>query len=474
MPRHPQAPTAGRRHARSGVLVLGGGFAGATVTRNLGRTGATLVSNENAMLFTPMLPEVASGSLEPRHVVVPLRQMCPHAEHVLGEVSHIDFVEQTVVISNEVGELIYGYDQLVIALGAISRTLPIPGLAEHAVGFKTFYDAVYLRDHVLRELELADNEESLERAASHLGFVFVGAGYAGVEALAELHDLVQDALRDYPGLRDVPQRWLLVEAQDRILPAIPTHLGEYATELLAARGIEIHTGTRLDAVHDDRVELSGGRVVPAHTVVWSAGVAAHPLTTVMGLPTDRAGRIKVDATLRVEGRDNVWALGDIARVVNVATPGEHDPPTSQHAIRQGRHLARNLKARLAGEPLKPYGFQALGQVATLGRYRGIADVLGLRFAGMLGWLITRTYHVYALPLLGRRIRVLTDWTLSLFFRRDVVAYGGSEAAPRLGDHEPPGTEELAALRKPPDREHTSAADESSDVDATTGVEDATA
>lgn len=474
MPRHPQAPSAGRRHARAGVLVLGGGFAGATVTRGLGRTGATLVSNENALLFTPMLPEVASGSIEPRHVVVPLRQMCPHADHVLGEVSHVDTEAKTVVVSNEVGELIYTYDQLVIAMGAVSRTLPIPGLADHAVGFKTFYDAVYLRDHVLRELELADNEESPERAASHLGFVFVGAGYAGVEALAELHDLVQDALRDYPGLRGIGQRWLLVEAQDRILPAIPTHLGEYAAELLAARGIEIHTGTRLDTVHDDRVELSGGHVVPAHTVVWSAGVAPHPLVSVLGLPTDRAGRIKVDATLRVEDRDDVWALGDIARVINVATPGVTDPPTSQHAIRQGRHLARNLKRALAGEPLRAYGYKALGQVATLGRYRGIADVLGLRFSGMLGWLITRTYHVYAMPLLTRRIRVLTDWTLSLFFRRDIVAYGGSESAPKLRDYEPPGTEDMAAVRAPVDGSGASAEDESSEVGSTNDAEDATA
>ncbi len=454
--------------------MLGGGFAGATVTRRLGTTGATLVSNENALLFTPLLPEVASGSLEPRHVVVPLRQMCPHAELVLGEVSHVDTDRKIVVVSNELGELICSYDHLVIALGAVSRVLPIPGLADHAIGFKTFYDAVYLRDHVLRELDLADNEQSRERAASHLNFVFVGAGYAGVEALAELHDLVQDALRDYPKLRGIPQRWLLVEAQDRILPAIPTHLGDYAAELLAARGIEIHTDTRLNAVHLDRVELSDGQVVPAHTVVWSAGVAPHPLVTVMDLPTDRAGRVRVDATLQVEDREGVWALGDIARVVNVATPGVYDPPTSQHAIRQGRHLARNLERALNGEPLQPYGFKALGQVATLGRYRGIADVLGLRFSGMLGWLITRSYHVYAMPLLTRRIRVLADWTQSLFFRREVVAYGGSELAPKLHDYVPPGVEDLEAVRGPVVPEPSSATNEPSDSGARGDASDTTA
>jgi NADH dehydrogenase len=432
MQRHQRAPRAGQRNARSGILILGGGFAGATVARRLGRTGATVVSDENALLFTPMLPEVASGTIEPRHVVVPLRQMCPHADLVLGEVRAIDTADRTVVVHNEVGELHYHYEHLVVALGAVSRTLPIPGLAEFGVGFKTFYDAVYLRDHVLRELELADNEMNPERAAGHLGFVFVGAGYAGVEALAELHDLVQDALRDYPSLQGVRQRWVLVEAQDHILPAIPSRLGEYATELLARRGIEILTATRLEAVHADHVELSGGREIAAHTLVWSAGVAAHPLTHDLDLPTDEHGRLKVDATLRVEGHDDVWALGDAARVVNAATPERIDPPTSQHAIRQARHLARNLRAARQGASLTAYGYRALGQVATLGRYRGIAEVFGLRVAGLLGWFITRSYHLYAMPLLTRRMRVLTDWTLSLFFRRDIVSYGGSASVPALG------------------------------------------
>lgn len=435
--RHPRAPKAGQRQAKSGILILGGGFAGATVARELGATGATLVSDEHALLFTPMLPEVASGTIESRHVVVPLRRMCPHADLSLGEVTAVDLDARTVTVRNEVGTLHYSYEQLVIALGAVSRTLPIPGLAEHGVGFKTFHDAIYLRNHVLRELELADNEVSDERAASHLGFVFVGAGYAGVEALAELQDLVRDALRDYPRLRHVPQRWVLVEAQERILPAIPTGLGDYAEELLARRGVEIHTGTKLEAVHLDRVELEDGRSIPAHTLVWSAGVAPHPLIADFGLPTDRAGRITVDATLRVEGYDDVWALGDAARVINVRTPDRTDPPTSQHAIRQARRLARNLQATLDGRPLRAYGYEALGQVATLGRYRGIAEVAGLRFSGFLGWFITRTYHVYALPLLTRRMRVIADWTMSLFFRRDTVSYGAIESAPVLGSQRPP-------------------------------------
>lgn len=435
--RHPKAPGEGWRDAKGGILVLGGGFGGATVVRGLGRIGATLVSHENAMLFTPMLPEVTSGSLEPRHVAVPLRQMCPHADLAIGDVVSVDTGAQEVTVRNEVGDVHFRYEHLVIALGAVSRVFPIPGLAEHGVGFKTFRDALYLHNHVLRELELADNEMSVTRAATHLSFVFVGAGYAGVEALAELHDMVRDALADYPRLRTVPQRWVLIEAQDRILPAIPTRLGSYAGELLRRRGIEIRTSTRLRSVHEDRVELESGEVIPTHTLVWSAGVAPHPLIRSFGLPTDRTGRIEVDATLRVTGTDNVWALGDAARVLNTRTPDRPDPPTSQHAIRQGRHLARNLAAVRAGTPPRPYGYKALGQVATLGRYKGIADVVGLRFAGFIGWFITRGYHVFALPLIRRRIRVLSDWTLALFFRRDVVSYGAAEHAPPLNEHGPP-------------------------------------
>lgn len=428
---HPRSPRVGRRDARAGVLILGGGFVGATVAQRLGARGATLVSSENSLLFTPLLPEVASGTLEARHVVVPLRQMCPHAELVLGKVVAHDGERRVVTVENEVGRLEISYEQLVVALGSISRTLPIPGLADHGIGFKTFSDGIYLRNHVLRELELADNELSDDRAQAHLSFVFVGAGYAGVEALAELHDLVADALRHYPRLRTIRQRWVLIEALDRILPAIPTRLGDYAADLLERRGIEIRTSTRLTEVQADSVTLDDGSWIPTHTLVWSAGVAPNPVLRTFGLPTDDRGRLLVDGTLRVHGHERVWAAGDAAAVPNAHTPGQLDPPTSQHALRQARWLAANLVASVDGRPLETYGFRALGQVATLGRYKGIADVLGLRFSGFLGWFITRGYHLYAMPLLTRRIRVVSDWTLSLFFRRDVVAFGAVEEAPPL-------------------------------------------
>jgi NADH:ubiquinone reductase (H+-translocating) len=417
-----------RWQARGGTLVLGGGFAGASVARLLGRRGATILSPENFMLYTPLLPEAASGSLEPRHSVVPLRQMCPHASLVLGRVRSIDFERRAAVAATIAGEFEVLYERLVIALGAVSRTLPIPGLTEHALGFKNLADAIQLRNHVLRRLEAADAEVDEASVRRHLTFVFVGAGYAGVEALGELADLVANALRYYKRLRRVPQHWLLVDAAPKILPEIPTRLGEYAARQLARRGVDIRVSTTLSAAETGAVILSDGDRIETDTLVWTAGVRPHPLLAELGLPLDEQGRVRVTSTLRVEGHDDVWALGDCARVLNEATPEHPDPPTSQHALRQARRLARNL----GGLP-HPYRYRMLGQVATLGRYKGIADVLGVRLRGFPGWFVTRTYHLYQLPLLSRKLRVVADWTTSLFFRRDIAELALLAQPRRLGD-----------------------------------------
>jgi len=404
------------RQAKGGVLIAGGGFAGGYVARLLGRAGATIVSPENFMLYTPMLPEAASGTLEPRHVVVPLRQMCPHAQLLLGRVRGLDEERRVVHVETEgAGSFELGYDQLVLALGSVARTFPVPGLAEHAVGFKDLADAIALRNHVLRELEAAAAESEDAAAAAHLSFVFVGAGYAGVEALAELSDLVRDAVRWYPGLQAVQQRWVLVDAAPKILAEIPTRLGDYAANELARRGVEIHVGTTLASIDEREAVLSNGIRIPTRTLVWTAGVKAHPLLGELGLPLDERGRVLVDEVLRVKGRERLWALGDAAAVPNARTPGRVDPPTCQHALRQARRLARNLQG-----PPEPYGYRMLGQVATLGRYKGIADVLGVRLRGFPGWFVTRSYHLLQLPLLSRKLRVVADWTTSLFFRRDTA------------------------------------------------------
>ena len=406
--------------------MLGGGFAGAYVARLLGSRGATIVSRENFMLYTPLLPEAASGTLEPRHTVVPLRVMCPHAELLLGDLRRVDLDARTATVETEsAGVHTIAWTELVLALGAVPRTVPVPGLAEHGLSFKSLPDAINLRNHVLRELEAADAEDDEARRRAHLSFVFVGAGYAGVEALAELSDLADDALRYYPRLRGTPRRWVLVDAAPKILPEIPSRLGEYAARELADRGIEIHVGTTLESVTADEAVLGDGTRIPTHTLVWTAGVRANPLVAELGLPLDERGRVVVDELLRVRGHEHVWSLGDCARVPNRRAP-EPDPPTCQHALRQARRLAKNL----SGTP-EPYGYRMLGQVATLGRYKGIADVLGLRLRGFPGWFVTRSYHLYQLPLAQRRLRVVVDWTVALLFRRDVVELGALGHPQRL-------------------------------------------
>jgi NADH dehydrogenase len=407
-----------QREALGGTLILGGGFAGSYVARLLGKRGATIVSRENFMLYTPMLPEAASGTLEPRHVVVPLRLMCRHAELVLGRAVSLDLDTRLVGVESEVGPARVHYERLVVALGAVARTLRIPGLAEHGLGFKSLADAIYLRNHVLRQLELADAALSAEDAKRHLSFVFVGAGYAGVEALAELSDLLRDTVRFYPRLKGVRQRWVLVDAAPRILPEIPRRLGDYAARELWKRGVDIRVSTTLESAEEHAVALSDGTRLETETLVWTAGVKANPLLARFDLPLDERGRVIVDSTFRVEGVENVWALGDGARVPNEATPGQFDPPTCQHALRQARRLTKNLT-----RTPRPYSYRMLGQVATLGRHKGIADVLGLRLRGFLGWFVTRTYHLYQLPLLTRKLRVVTDWTVALFFRRDIAELG---------------------------------------------------
>ena len=415
------------REARGGTLVLGGGFAGSYVGRLLGKRGATIVSPENFMLYTPMLPEAASGTLEPRHVVVPLRMMCPHAELLLGRARELDVERQRVRVETDEGLFSVRYSDVVVALGAVARTLPIPGLAEHALGFKSLADAIHLRNHVLRRLEAASAAPSEAHRRRELTFVFVGAGYAGVEALAEMADLVRDALRYYPELRAAPQHWVLVELAPRILPEIPTKLGDYAARELERRGVDIRLETTLEEVEPHGAVLSDGDHLTTSTVVWTAGVRANPANDHLGLPLDDRGRIVVDETLRVHGTPHVWALGDGARVPNLATPDAFDPPTCQHALRQARRLVKNLR----GET-RPYRYRMLGQVATLGRYKGIAQVPGLLLRGFLGWFVTRTYHLYQLPLLRRKLRVVTDWTTALLFRRDIAELGMLGHPERLG------------------------------------------
>jgi NADH dehydrogenase len=401
------------RVARNGTLVLGGGFAGGYVARRLGRAGATIVNPTNFMLYTPLLPEAAAGSIEPRHVTVPLRAMCPDAELLLGSAVALDPERRCVEVASEAGRFTVFYTDLVIALGAVTRMPRVPGLREHALCLKDLGDAIRLRNHVLRQIELAD--AAPESAARRLTFVFAGAGFAGVEALAEVQELAGEALRRHPRLARVEPRWVLVDHAPRILGQVTDGLARAATRTLERRGIEIVTGTALESVDAEGARLSDGRHLDCDTVVWTAGVEPNPCAAALGLPLDESGRVPVDATLRVAGMPHVWALGDCAAVPNAATPGELDPPTCQHALRQARRLARNIH----GTP-RPYRYRTRGQMATLGRRHGIALVGRLPVAGLPGWLIARGYHLLQLPFAARRARVLGDWLAAALFRRDVA------------------------------------------------------
>lgn len=425
-------PATASWRARGGVLVVGGGFGGASVARLLGPRGATIVNAQNSMLFTPVLPEVASGIVELRNAMMPLAMVCPHAEVIVGRVTDLALEDHQAEVETDSGlSVMIDYDHVVIGVGAVPHTPPIPGLLEYAVGCTTVLDAFYLRNQLLRLLAAAAVEPDPERRTRHLTFVFVGGGFAGVETLAELHDFAQDALRYHPTLRDMPQRWVLVDAAPGILADIPSRLGQYATDILIQRGVELRLGTRLNRVVDGRATLSDGTELDPGLLVWTAGVKADPIVEHFGLPLDDLGSVRVRSTLQVDGHPNVWALGDCAAVPNAATPGRADPPTSQHALRQARRLASNLIAIQVGRPPRPHKFRSLGQVASLGRREGIADLKGVRLSGLLGWFATHAIHLMQVPGASRRVRILSDWILSLLFRSDIVTFAGLIDAPSM-------------------------------------------
>jgi NADH dehydrogenase len=302
--------------------------------------------------------------------------------------------------------------------------VPIPGLLEHAVGFKTLPDAIWLRNRVLRQLEAADATSDLQRRRELLTFTFVGGGYAGVEALAELESLARDALRIYPSLDARDLRWVLVEAAERVLPGLDARLARYTVSQLRRRGVEVHLATRMVSCEDGVVRLSDERIAPyrSETIVWTAGQRPNPLAAQAGLPLDDRGRVLVDDQLRVQGFDEVFALGDVAAVPD--PDGGTSPPTAQHTVRQARVCAANVAAVFGVGSARRFAHRTIGTAVTLGKHRGTAQVRRLVFTGPLAWWMGRSYHLLMLPGLVRRLRVVTDWTLGLFFPRDVSQLGG--------------------------------------------------
>ncbi|MBI4542779.1 MAG: NAD(P)/FAD-dependent oxidoreductase [Gemmatimonadetes bacterium] len=423
-------PRRGRLHGAR-ILVLGGGFGGMYTALNLERRlrgplhELTLVSNENYMLYTPLLPEAAAGALEPRHVVVPLRTALKRTQVIVATVVRVDVRARTVAVRPPEGpDRAIGYDQLVFALGSATR-MPdtVPGLTERAVGFKNLAEAIYLRNRVLQHLELADATSDHDARRKLLTFVFVGGGYAGVEAAAELHAMAEDALRYYPNLVRAELRFVVVEAGPSVLRELGDAFAGRVERRLAARGIEILTATTLREVRADAVVLSSDEVVPTETVVWTAGVCASSLTAHIPAQKDALGRIVTTPGLQVPGLPGVWALGDSAAVPDDATRGQPAPATAQHALRQARTLANNLAATLEGGTLLRFSHGTLGMLATLGTHDGAGRLLGVPVHGFLAWWIVRTYHLLQLPTVARKVRVVLDWTIALFFPRDIAQLG---------------------------------------------------
>ncbi len=433
------------------VIIAGGGFAGASAARELERlmprqsARLVLVNDVNFLLYAPFLPEAAAGMLEPRHVVTPLRDILRRTNLRLGAVTGHDPAARTVELTGHDGQVEeLRYDQLLVALGSVSRVVPVPGLAEHGIGFKSLADAIWLRNHVVESLEAANAAEDPGRREACLTYVFVGGGYAGLEALAELQDFAVDAIERYPRARLHGMRWILVEAQQRVLPEIDAELAEYAVRELRGRGIDIRLGTTIEDVTDGAVRLSTGEEIATRTLVWTAGVVPHPSLAELSLPLDERGRVRVDEYLRVAGMEGVYAAGDSAAVPD--PDGGLAPATAQHAIREGRTAARNMAAGLGvGEP-RPFAYRNRGQFVNLGRYKAVAKVGGRTVTGFAAWWLARTYHMSQIPGTARKVRAVLDWTASLPFRRDVAEVGSighprplrAEVYARGGTHRPLG------------------------------------
>jgi NADH dehydrogenase len=402
------------------IVLVGGGYAGFVFARTLERllppstADISLVSPTDYMLYTSLLPQVVAGNVEPRHLAVALRRTLRRTRIEIGEATSIDLAGRRLTVAGPEGdERELEWDRLVLAPGAVTRWLDIPGVREHAFELKTLPDAVRLRDHITRALEEAEVERDPRDRAALSTFVVVGGGYTGTELAAQAQHTMQRAQRRHPRLRGGDIRWLLLDVATGLLPGLDPRLGTAAHEILTRRGVDVRLGTSVTRVDDDSVTLTDGSVLPCRTLVWTAGVMAHPLVHSLGLPTTR-GRLTVDAQFRVPGSHDVFAFGDAAAVPDLTQPeGALAGQTAQHAIREGRAAAINVAASLGVGAAKDYRHSDLGFVVDLGGTTSVANPLHVALRGPLAAAVARGYHLIALPTTGNRARVLTDWALDL-------------------------------------------------------------
>lgn len=416
------------------ILILGGGFAGLYAAMGLEKSLAhdqdvevTLINRENSFLFTPMLHEVAASDLDLTAIVNPVRKMLKRVNFFEGEVESIDLSQKQVVVSHGLAHHQHSrnYDHLVIGLGSITNLYELPRLDERNLTMKSLGDAIRLRNHLIAQLEEADNECVTKKNAL-LCFVVAGGGFSGVETVGALNDFVRDVLPSYSHLTEDMVRVVLVHAGPVILPELGEKLGAYAQKKLTERGIEIHVNTKVSAVSAHGVELSDGTTIESDTLIWTAGTSPNPLVQDLPCKKER-GRVVVDQFLEVVGWPGVWALGDCAAVPDSST-SKFSPPTAQHALRQGNVLAQNIIASIRGRPKKPFVFSTIGQLATIGKRTGVANILGIKFSGFIAWWIWRTIYLSKLPRFEKKLRVALDWTLDLLFSKDIVQFSHESRA----------------------------------------------
>jgi NADH dehydrogenase len=419
------------------VVVLGGGSVGLYVARRLrkklGKREAAIVVVDPRpyMTYAPFLPEAGAGSIDARDVVAPHRLALKGVDVLQGKVVAIAHGDKKVTISPEEGpDYEVSYDHLVVGLGSVSRTLPIPGLAENAIGFKNVEEAIAVRNHVLNRLDVASSTWDADMRRKMLTFTFVGGGFAGIEALAEIEDMARYATRNYPTIEPSDLRFVMIEGAGRILPEVSEPMGLWALEEMKKRGIEFHLNTFLSSCVDGHVVTSTGVEFDTETIVWTAGVKANPvIKDASDLPVDRMGRVTVQATLQVATEDgeivpDAWAAGDCAAVPDLLNPGSFCPPNAQHAIREANQLADNLVATLKGEQPVEYKHKSVGVVASLGLYKGVAELFGfVKLKGPLAWLAHRGYHVMAMPTGNRKLRILVGWIGQFLMGREIVSLG---------------------------------------------------
>jgi len=424
------------------IVILGGGFAGRTTAACLEREfGAdrsvafTLISDTNALLFTPMLAEVAGSSLEPTHISSPLRTSLRRTQVLRGRVTQIDLDRHRVVLAldrSDWDETAPGasremaYDHLVLALGSVTNFFGIENLEKHAFNFKSLLDAIRIRNHVIDMFERADRTMDAEQRAELLTLVIAGGGFAGVELAGALNDFSRGILADYPNLRPEELRVILVHSGARILPELSESLSDYAQQTMSARGVAFKLNARLVDARPGMVVLGTGEEIRARTLVWTAGTAPNPLLKTLVVERDSRGAVRVDSTLAVPGHPGLWALGDCAAITNAKT-GKLCPPTAQFALREGYVLAHNICASLRAKPLQAFRFESLGALCVVGHHNACAELSvpgarqkSVRFSGLLAWLMWRSIYLSKLPGLERKVRVMFDWVIELFFPRDIV------------------------------------------------------